>query len=174
MTRDTRLPPSPTPIRRPRRHAGAQAGAALLVIAAWAACAAVWAHGDVTPQAVDTTALPKLGDAWRVENPFRSNEAAIKVGTSAYNQNCARCHGLEAISGGIAPDLRKLDNECATLKDSRRTACVAEIDEYFVSTVRRGRTRNGAVYMPPFEGVMNQEAIWSIKAYLETRRDKPF
>jgi hypothetical protein len=29
------------------------------------------------------------------------------------------------------------------------------------------------VYMPPFEGVMKQEAIWSIKAYLETRREKP-
>ena len=172
MPLDRHSPPSSTPTRRPRRHAAAQAGAALLAIAA---CAAVWAHGDVTPQAVDTTALPKLGDEWRVENPFRANEVAIKIGTSAYNQNCARCHGLEAISGGIAPDLRKLDNECATLKDSgRRSACVKEIDDYFVSTVRRGRTRNGAVYMPPFEGVMNQEAIWSIKSYLETRRDKPF
>ena len=48
-----------------------------------------------------------------------------------------------------------------------------EIDDFFISTVRRGRTRNGAVYMPPFEGVMNQEAIWAIKSYLETRRDKP-
>jgi mono/diheme cytochrome c family protein len=50
---------------------------------------------------------------------------------------------------------------------------VKEIDEYFLSTVRAGRTRNGAVYMPPFEGVMSQEAIWAIKSYLETRRDKP-
>lgn len=133
-----------------------------------------WAHGDVTPQAVDTSSLPKLGDSWRGENPFRKNDAAIKVGTSAYNQNCARCHGLEAISGGIAPDLRKLDNECATLKDEKKkSACVKEIDEYFASTVRKGRTRNGAVYMPPFEGMMNQEAVWSIKAYLETRREKP-
>ncbi len=133
-----------------------------------------WAHGDVTPQAVDTTSLPKLGDDWRAENPFRANETAVKVGTSAYGQNCARCHGLEAVSGGIAPDLRKLDNECASLKDAaRKTACVKEIDEYFLTTVRRGRTRNGAVYMPPFEGMMNQEAIWSIKAYLETRRDRP-
>ena len=128
----------------------------------------------MTPQAVDTAALPKLGEAWRAENPFRQNASAVKVGTSAYNQNCARCHGLEAISGGIAPDLRKMDNECATLKDvAKKTACVKEIDDYYVSTVRRGRTRNGAVYMPPFEGVMNQEAIWSIKAYLETRREKP-
>jgi mono/diheme cytochrome c family protein len=49
-----------------------------------------------------------------------------------------------------------------------------EIDEFYASTVRAGRSRNGAVYMPPFEGVMSQEAVWSIKAYLETRREKPF
>jgi cytochrome c-550 PedF len=132
-----------------------------------------WSHGDVTPQSVDTSALPPLGEAWRGENPFRSNEAAVKVGTSAYNQNCARCHGLEAISGGIAPDLRKLDNDCASLKDAKRkSACVKENDEYYLATVRAGRTRNGAVYMPPFEGIFNQEAMWAIKAYLETRRDK--
>ena len=132
------------------------------------------AHGDVTPQAVDTSTLPKLGDNWRGENPFRKNDAAIKIGTSAYNQNCARCHGLEAISGGIAPDLRKLDNECATQKDEKKkTACVKEVDDYFLGSVRRGKTRNGAVYMPPFEGILNQEAMWSIKAYLETRRERP-
>ncbi len=133
------------------------------------------AHGDVTPQAVDTSALPRLGAEWLRENPYRTNEAAIKVGSSAYNQNCARCHGLEAISGGIAPDLRKLDNECATTQDAaRKAACVKENDEYFQTTVRHGRTRNGAVYMPPFEGTFNQEAVWAIKSYLETRRDKPF
>ena len=132
------------------------------------------AHGDVTPQAVDTSALPKLSEGWRAENPFRGNDTAIKIGSSAYNQNCARCHGLEAISGGIAPDLRKLDNDCAPMKDSaRRQDCVKEIDDYFLNTVRHGRSRNGAVYMPPFEGALNQEAIWSIKSYLETRRDKP-
>ncbi len=132
------------------------------------------AHGDVTPQAVDTKDLPSLGAEWRSENPFRKHDKAIAIGTSAYNQNCARCHGLEAISGGIAPDLRKLDNDCAPMKDEKkRAACVKEIDEYFTATVRKGRTRNGAVYMPPFEGVLNQEAVWSIKAYLETRREKP-
>ena len=146
--------------------------AALLIGAACQGHA--WAHGDVTPQAVDTSSLPKLGDTWRAENPYRKNEAAIKVGSSAYNQNCARCHGLEAISGGIAPDLRKLDNECATLKDERKkAACVKDVDDYYAGSVRRGKVRNGAVYMPPFEGILNQEATWSIKAYLETRREKP-
>lgn len=133
-----------------------------------------FAHGDVTPQAVDTHELPQLGDEWRAENPYRGNEIAIRIGTSAYNQNCARCHGLEAISGGIAPDLRKLDNECATQANPRKKAqCVAEVDEYMSTTVRRGRVRNGAVYMPPFEGVLQQEAVWAIKSYLESRREKP-
>ena len=132
------------------------------------------AHGNVTPQAVDTHELPALGDQWRDANPFSKNETAIRIGSSAFNQNCARCHGLEAISGGIAPDLRRLDNECVTLKDAKKkAACVKENDNYFSTTVRHGRTRNGAVYMPPFEGTLNQEAIWAIKAYLETRREKP-
>jgi cytochrome c-550 PedF len=150
------------------------AGALLAAVACVTVGTAAWSHGDVTPQAVDTASLPKLGADWRSENPYRSNADAIKVGTSAYNQNCARCHGIDAISGGIAPDLRKLDNDCATLKDAaRKAACVKESDGIYLTTVRQGRTRNGAVYMPPFEGVMNQEALWSIKAYLETRRDKP-
>lgn len=133
-----------------------------------------WAHGDVTPQAVDTHELPKLGDDWKPENPFRGDSTAIRIGASAFNQNCARCHGLEAISGGIAPDLRRLDNDCANVKQAaKKAACVAEIDQYFTVTVRRGRTRNGAVYMPPFEETLNQEAVWAIKSYLETRREKP-
>ena len=134
----------------------------------------VWGHGDVTPQAVDTSTLPSLGNEWKKENPYRGNATAIAIGTSAYNQNCARCHGLEAISGGIAPDLRKLDNECSAHKDkAKQASCLQEMDEYFSGKFRRGVTRNGAVYMPPFEGVLNQEAAWSIKSYLETRREKP-
>jgi cytochrome c-550 PedF len=147
--------------------------------AAWMAAsvmaASAWAHGDVTPQAVDTQDLPKLGADWRSENPYTKDEKAVKIGSSAYNQNCARCHGLEAVSGGIAPDLRRLDNECATLKDEKkRAACVVDVNQYFVGSVRAGKTRNGAVYMPPFEGILSQEAIWTIKSYLETRREKPF
>ena len=173
MSQYPRLPALPPLFRRSRRISGAL-GTLILAVAAGTAATAVLAHGDVTPQAVDTTGLPSLGQEWLAENPFRTQEQAIRIGTSAYNQNCARCHGLEAISGGIAPDLRKLDNECAAQKNSaKKAACVKEIDDYFINTVRRGRTRNGAVYMPPFEGVMNQEALWSIKAYLETRRDKP-
>lgn len=122
-----------------------------------------FAHGDVVPQSVDTSTLPQLGAKWLDNNPYASgpaNKEALRIGTSAYNQNCARCHGLEAISGGISPDLRKIDNDCADLADAaKKNACYQEISEYFVATVRRGRTRDGRVYMPPFEGTLSQEAI---------------
>ncbi len=135
-----------------------------------------FAHGDVVPQSVDTSTLPQLGAKWLDDNPYSkgpANKEALRIGSSAYNQNCARCHGLEAISGGISPDLRKLDNDCADLADqAKKNACYQEISEYFVATVRRGRTRDGRVYMPPFEGTLSQEAIWSIKTYLETRRER--
>jgi cytochrome c-550 PedF len=148
---------------------------ALAVVVGSLMAATVWAHGDVTPQAVDISSLPKLGEQWKTENPYSKNEAAIKIGASGYNQNCARCHGLDGISGGIAPDLRLIDKDCAAVKDAKKqAACKGEIDDFFANTVRKGRTRNGAVYMPPFEGILQQEAVWSIKAWLETRRERPF
>lgn len=116
------------------------------------------AHGDVAPQPVDTTGLEPLGEEWRTTNPYTGNEKAIEIGKSAYNQNCARCHGLEAVSGGIAPDLRMLEpGEYG--------------DEWFVERVRNGAIRNGITYMPKFaqpDGPLSQEALWSIRAWLET------
>ncbi len=139
--------------------------------------AQVMAHGDMAPQAVDTHTLPQLGEQWRDANPYSegtpARTEALRIGTSAYNQNCARCHGLEAISGGIAPDLRQFEGECRDTADAKqKAACYREMDEYFAATVRRGRMRDGRVYMPPFEGVLTQEAIWSLRTYIETRREK--
>jgi cytochrome c-550 PedF len=129
------------------------------------------AHGNVTPQAVDTTGLAALGEKWRDENPYKDNKIALRIGTSAYTQNCARCHGLDAVSGGIAPDLRLLDRDCVGLKnEAKKKVCYKEVDAYFLASIRHGKVRNGAVYMPPFEGVFSQEAMWAIKTYLEDRR----
>lgn len=161
-----------TRIRNPKR--------ALLSLLAFAAtcfaAATVMAHGDVTPQAVDTRTLPQLGAKWLDANPYSEKSPArgesLRIGTSAYNQNCARCHGLEAISGGISPDLRKFDGDCTGMADAgKRAACFKEMDDFFIATVRRGRVRDGRVYMPPFEGTLTQEAIWSIRTYIETRRE---
>ena len=118
-------------------------------------------HGDVAPQAVDTEGLESLGDEFLEENPYRlaggeQYKLAIEIGASGYNQNCARCHGLEAISGGIAPDVRRLEDGILG-------------DEWFMERVRKGYSQNGAYKMPPFQELLSQEAMWAIRSYTETR-----
>lgn len=116
------------------------------------------AHGDVTPQPVDTTGLDPLGPEWRATNPYRGNPVALKIGSSGFNQNCARCHGLQAVSGGLAPDLRYLDKAEAG-------------DAWFLNRIRHGYTQNELTKMPAFEGILSQEAMWAIRTYLDSRYD---
>lgn len=133
------------------------------VLVATATCA--FAHGDVAPQAVDTTGLPENGQEWLTENPYRADAAgeevwalAVKIGASGYNQNCARCHGLEVISGGLAPDLRFLEAE-------------EYGDEWYAERFRDGYTQNGITKMPAFGELLGQDAAWAIRTYIETRPD---
>lgn len=123
-----------------------------------AVSAPAFSHGDVSPQPVNTEGLDPLGEEWRTENPYSGNELAIKIGSSGYNQNCARCHGLEVISGGLAPDLRYLETG-------------VEGDEWFIERIRHGATVNGVTHMPAFEGVLSQEAMWAIRAFIESKHD---
>lgn len=123
----------------------------------------VFAHGNVLPQAVDTTALPDIGDAWLPKNPYRADPKvyaiAQKIGESAYGQNCARCHGLEAISGGIAPDLRYLE--------------VADAgDEWYMDRYQHGAARDGKVYMPPMGEILGQKAGWAIRSWLDSKHQE--
>ncbi|MHA6326308.1 cytochrome c-550 PedF [Roseivivax sp. CAU 1753] len=137
------------------------AGAAVLA----AGVTMATAHGDVAPQPVDTGTLPAVGEEWLTENPYRAAEAgeevwaeAVRIGASGYNQNCARCHGLEVISGGLAPDLRFLEAE-------------EYGDEWFIERFRTGYTQNGITKMPGFGDLLGQEAAWAIRTYVETRPD---
>ncbi|PCH83338.1 MAG: cytochrome c-550 PedF [Piscirickettsiaceae bacterium] len=114
-----------------------------------------FAHGDAQPQPIDVSSLPPLGEEWLEANPYAGNEEAIKVGKAGYNSNCARCHGLGAVSGGISPDLRELEEG-------------EEGDEWFIYRIRTGATRNGVTYMPAFEGIFSQEAMWAIRTWIET------
>lgn len=129
------------------------AGCALFALAA--SGGAALAHGDVQPQPVDTKGLEPLGADWRMENPYRENATAVKIGASGYNQNCARCHGLEVISGGLAPDLRHLEKG-------------KEGDEWFSQRVQGGAIINGVTKMPSFAGVISQEGLWAIRSYIES------
>ncbi|MFA6114074.1 MAG: cytochrome c-550 PedF [Sphingomonas sp.] len=133
--------------------------AAATAIAVAAVGSSVFAHGNILPQPVNTSALPDIGEAWLQHNPYRGNAVAIKIGESAYGQNCARCHGLEAISGGIAPDLRYLE-----LGDTG--------DEWFIQRYQHGSVRDGKVYMPPLGDVLGQKAGWAIRAWLDTKHEE--
>ena len=121
------------------------------------------AHGDVAPQPMNTDALPDVGEEWLIENPYRNQgeevwKTAIEIGDSGYNQNCARCHGLGAVSGGLAPDLRYLEAE-------------EYGDEWYVERFRSGYTQNGITKMPAFGELLGQKAAWAIRTYIETRPD---
>ena len=118
------------------------------------------AHGDGAPQPVDTTGLEPLGEEWVATNPYRDNkklhDVAVEIGSRGYNSNCARCHGLEVKSGGMAPDLRELGEGESE-------------DAWFISRVLQGATVGGRQKMPPFEGLLNQEAIWAIRTYIDAQ-----
>lgn len=117
----------------------------------------VRAHGDVTPQKVDISGLEPLGTEWRTANPYSGNPRAIEIGTSGYGGNCARCHGLQVISGGIAPDLRYLEKGKIG-------------DEWFIQRIRHGaKNQDGTSIMPAFEEFLPQEAMWAIRSYIETQ-----
>jgi cytochrome c-550 PedF len=136
-------------------------GRSVFIVAATICSFNLSAHGSVTPQSMDTSTIPELGEEWADRNPYREIEEGdvrqeiIRVGASAYNQNCARCHGLGGKSGGIAPDLRTL----ATDYDG---------DEWYVYRVRNGAVRNGAVYMPKMSEYLSQEALWAVRTWLES------
>ena len=139
---------------------------AILTAAATAGFATLaFAHGDVAPQPVNTEGLPETGEEWLMENPYRVDAVgeetwhkAIEIGASGYNQNCARCHGLEAISGGLAPDLRFLEAE-------------EYGDSWYIERFRHGYTQNGTTKMPAFGDLLGQDAAWAIRTYIETRPD---
>jgi cytochrome c-550 PedF len=130
--------------------------ASVVVVAALVlAPAMARSHGDVNPQPVKTDGLEPLGDAWRDKNPYSGNHRAIEIGKSAYNQQCARCHGIGAVSGGLAPDLRSLDKG-------------PDGDKEFLPPMRKGVFRDGRTMMPKYEGILSQEAMWAIRSWLET------
>lgn len=135
------------------------AGGVLVALGLALGAGGAFGHGDVQPQPVKTDGLKPLGAEWVTENPYKGDAHAISIGASGFNQNCARCHGLQVISGGLAPDLRYLPTG-------------KEGDEYFVERVRHGATINGVTKMPAFEGILSQEALWAIRTYIEAKHEE--
>ena len=89
-------------------------------------------------------------------NPLSGDEKAITAGKSWYRGVCALCHGGRADGAGErgnGADLRKFN------KGFR----------LYVTTVKNGRKVPGrSQEMPAWNGVLKDEVIYQIGAYLET------
>jgi len=130
--------------------------AVVLLLTGLSMATMVQAHGGGSTEPMDIGALRPLGEKLLDENPYRGDKEAIKIGESAYGQQCARCHGIQGISGGMSPDLRQMDVD-------------KENDKIYLEVTLRGAARNGKVYMPPFKGILPQEVIWAIRSYTDSR-----
>ena len=101
------------------------------------------------PQAVAEEDIPNV-------NPLSGDEKAINAGKSWYRGVCALCHGGRADGAGErgnGADLRKFN------KGFR----------LYVTTVKSGRKVPGrSQEMPAWNGVLKDEVIYQIGAYLET------
>jgi quinohemoprotein ethanol dehydrogenase len=86
------------------------------------------------------------------DTDFQPDASAIQLGAKIYHQQCYTCHGIEAISGGTAPDLR--------------ASMVPRFPEAFEQIVRGGAlTQTG---MPRFDNLSADE-VEGIRQYLRSR-----
>jgi mono/diheme cytochrome c family protein len=100
-------------------------------------------------QAVDHEQAPK-GPV----NIFEGNAEAANQGRTLFNENCAHCHGPNAVTGMSERNLRKLQARYG-----------ADTPAVFHTTVLNGRTDKG---MPSWQGALDEKALWQIYTYLES------
>jgi mono/diheme cytochrome c family protein len=102
--------------------------------------------------------VPNLAKADDVpdENPMSGDEKAIAAGKSWFRGVCALCHGGRADGAGErgkGADLRKFSKGF----------------KMYVMTVKSGRKVPGQIMeMPAWNGVLQDDVIYQIGAYLET------
>jgi mono/diheme cytochrome c family protein len=109
------------------------------------------------PAAADGAASPEAGPA--ASNPYEGNAAAAEAGRSLFNQNCAHCHGPDALSPLRERDLRRL-----------RIRYAGRMAEVFYYTVTHGRPEKG---MPNWKGALDDSTFWRIFTFLETVQKAP-
>lgn len=126
---------------------------------------------EAFPPKTDTSSLPALGTAWQALNPYRGNAAVVDTGRALFNESCAVCHGADANNRNhVGPNLLRLHRGCQKVAEAELLQrCLADVDHYFLKTVRNGKRVLDVRHMPPWEGVMSQESMWAIKTFIEAR-----
>jgi PQQ-dependent dehydrogenase (methanol/ethanol family) len=97
------------------------------------------------------TSLPALPDAAASYDPpdLYPESSVLEQGRSLFNNYCARCHGMNAVSNQIAPDLRQLHPLW---------------HDQFVNVVLNGSMASAG--MPSFAGVLNKDQVFAVQHYV--------
>jgi alcohol dehydrogenase (cytochrome c)/quinohemoprotein ethanol dehydrogenase len=82
-----------------------------------------------------------------------ASDEVLKLGAATYARRCSICHGAEAVSAGLIPDLRY--------------SSPATMDRYPEIVLGGSLTANG---MPSFKLSLSNEELEAVKAYVLTRR----
>ena len=98
-------------------------------------------------------------DAPQPANRLDGEAHSLEEGRSLFNQYCAHCHGPNAIQGERPRDLRRLK---IRYRD--------EAAKVFYETVNAGRPDLG---MPPWKGVLADDVLARIFAYLQSVQTPP-
>ncbi len=102
-----------------------------------------------------TAKLPELQDRFADRKPeppkLTGTPAQIDQGRELFNGSCSQCHGINAISGGVVPDLRTLSKEN---------------HERFLGIIYGGRIPDG---MPSFQGHLDMQQAEAVHQYLIKR-----
>jgi mono/diheme cytochrome c family protein len=105
--------------------------------------------GNAKLAPLTTTSMPKPAP---VAVPAASSET-LMLGAVTYARRCSMCHGVEAASGGLAPDLRYSQP--------------ATFDRYEAIVLGGALASRG---MPSFKALLMEHELAAIKAYVLTQR----
>ncbi len=108
---------------------------------------------DVQPAAEEEQSETAKRFLATAENGYRGDAAAVEDGAALYLEKCAICHGLEG-RGRMGPSL--IDD--TYVYDKNRT------DKGMFETIWGG----AAAAMTPFRGVLSQDQILRVMAYLRS------
>jgi quinohemoprotein ethanol dehydrogenase len=136
-------------------------GAAFAALGGEDAAKLGWSYGTHTRRLVtfslegktDMPKLPPPAPAVPLEASFEVNHQLAETGADVFGQ-CMFCHGIDAISGGVAPDLR--------------ASPIVLSDEGFAEVLRKGvrRTRG----MPSYENLSDQHLL-ALRHYIRGQAD---
>lgn len=96
-------------------------------------------------------------------NPFAGDSAAVAEGQTLYTQNCEACHGATGLGDG--PAGASLDPHPGNLQTASKDASEAYL--YWV-VIDGGAAAGRSASMAAYEGVLSEDEIWKILAYVKT------